>query len=138
MNRLRSILLPPPPSNRASLGLLVLRAVAGGVLMTHGWGRIQDPFHWLDNAASPPPAVFQFLAAVAEFFGGLGLIVGLLTVAGFYDHLVAFNAHMGEVGFVRENHRGIMIVRNNLDALLDAMADYVPHRTIFAMKAENL
>jgi uncharacterized protein (TIGR00730 family) len=64
--------------------------------------------------------------------------VGLLNVAGFYDHLVAFNRQMGDVGFVREAHRGIMIVRDDLDALLEAMASYVPHRTIFAMKAENL
>ncbi len=45
---------------------------------------------------------------------------------------------MIDVGFIREAHRGIMIVRGTLDALLDAMADYEPHQTIFAMKAEDL
>lgn len=64
--------------------------------------------------------------------------VGLLNVGGFYDHLVAFNRHMAEVGFVRAAHRNIMIVREDLDDLLDAMTAYVPHRTIFAMKAEDL
>ena len=64
--------------------------------------------------------------------------VGLLNALGFYDHLVAFNRHMAEVGFVRDAHRGIMIVRDDLAALLDAMAAYTPHRTIFAMKAEDL
>ncbi len=64
--------------------------------------------------------------------------VGLLNVGGFYDHLVAFNRHMADVGFVREAHTGIMIVRDELDVLIDAMADYVPHKTIFAMKAEQL
>lgn len=64
--------------------------------------------------------------------------VGLLNVAGFYDGLIAFNARMGEVGFVREAHRGIMIVDDSLDGLLAQMADYVPHQTIFAMKAAQL
>ena len=64
--------------------------------------------------------------------------VGLLNAAGFYDELVHFYQHMGEVGFVREAHRGIMIVRDALDDLLDAMADYQPHTTIFAMKADDL
>jgi hypothetical protein len=64
--------------------------------------------------------------------------VGLLNALGFYDHLVAFNRHMADVGFVREAHRGIMIVRDELSALLDAMATYTPHRSIFAMKAEDL
>jgi uncharacterized protein (TIGR00730 family) len=64
--------------------------------------------------------------------------VGVLNVAGFYDHLIAFNAHMADVGFVRAAHRGIMIVDTTLDGLLAKMAAYVPHKTIFAMKAEDL
>jgi uncharacterized protein (TIGR00730 family) len=64
--------------------------------------------------------------------------VGVLNALGFYDHLIAFNRHMAEVGFVREAHRGIMIVEDALDPLLHAMAAYVPHRTIFAMKAADL
>ncbi len=64
--------------------------------------------------------------------------VGLLNALGFYDHLVAFNRHMADIGFVREAHAGIMIVRDDLDALLEAMAAYTPHRSIFAMKAEDL
>lgn len=64
--------------------------------------------------------------------------VGLLNVAGFYDGLIAFNAKMVETGFIREAHKGILIVRDELGALLDAMVAYVPHKTIFAMKAEQL
>jgi uncharacterized protein (TIGR00730 family) len=64
--------------------------------------------------------------------------VGVLNVAGFYDHLLAFNRHMIETGFIREQHAGIMIVRDDLDALLTAMAEYQPHKTIFQMKAEDL
>ncbi|MEP7348796.1 MAG: TIGR00730 family Rossman fold protein [Sphingorhabdus sp.] len=64
--------------------------------------------------------------------------VGVLNVAGFYDQLVAFNRHMIDVGFIRPQHAGIMIVDDVLDGLLDKMAGYVPHRTIFEMKAEDL
>lgn len=66
------------------------------------------------------------------------LPVGLLNAAGFYDKLIEFNAHMVSVGFIREQHKGIMIADGDLDRLLDRMRDYVPHKTIFAMKADDL
>lgn len=64
--------------------------------------------------------------------------VGVLNVAGFYDGLIAFNAHMIEVGFIRPQHAGIMIADSNLDSLLDRMAAYEPHDTIFKMTAAQL
>lgn len=64
--------------------------------------------------------------------------VGVLNVAGYYDHLIAFNAHMADVGFVREAHRGILVVADAIDDLLNQMAAYVPHKNIFQMKAEDL
>lgn len=64
--------------------------------------------------------------------------VGLLNVAGYYDHLVAFAAHMAEVGFVRPQHRHILIVDGTLDGLLARMADQRPIETIVRMRAEDL
>ncbi|MEY4270911.1 MAG: hypothetical protein RLZZ58_2127 [Pseudomonadota bacterium] len=64
--------------------------------------------------------------------------VGVLNVAGFFDALIAFNAHMIDVGFIRPQHAGIMIVNDGFDALVDRMAAYVPHKTIFQMKAGDL
>lgn len=64
--------------------------------------------------------------------------VGVLNVAGFYDGLIAFNAHMIDVGFVRAQHAGIMISADDLDTLLDRMAAYQPHDTIFRMTAAQL
>ena len=64
--------------------------------------------------------------------------VGVLNVAGFFDQLIAFNAKMADVGFVRDAHRHIMIVRDDLETLLAAMAAYEPHQTIFSMKAAKL
>ena len=64
--------------------------------------------------------------------------VGLLNVFGFYDHLIAFNRHMAEVGFVRPIHQGILIADDNLDTLLERMENYIPHTPIFQMKASDL
>lgn len=77
---LRAVLFPEAPSTPTSVGLLVLRGVAGAAMASHGWGKIQNPFHWMDKAAEPPPAFLQALAALAEFGGGLALVVGALTV----------------------------------------------------------
>jgi uncharacterized protein (TIGR00730 family) len=64
--------------------------------------------------------------------------VGLLNVAGFYDGLIAFNRTMIDVGFVRAQHAGILIVDHELGGLLDKMAAYAPHETIFRMTAAQL
>ncbi|MCZ8171016.1 MAG: TIGR00730 family Rossman fold protein [Novosphingobium sp.] len=64
--------------------------------------------------------------------------VGLLNVFGFYDHLLAFNHHMIEVGFIRSAHAGIIIAEPELDLLLTRMAAHEPHTPIFAMKASDL
>lgn len=64
--------------------------------------------------------------------------VGLLNVAGFYDGLIEFNAHMIAVGFVRAQHANILIHDNDLDRLLARMAAHEPHQTIFRMTASQL
>ena len=64
--------------------------------------------------------------------------VGLLNVAGYYDHLIAFYAKMGEVGFLRPQHQGILIVDDALDGLLAKMASHVPIETITKMSAKDL
>lgn len=84
MSDWKNTLWPEAPGARASVGLLLLRAYAGAALMSHGWGKIQNPTGWMNGRPGAAPAALQALAAVAEFFGGLGLIVGLLTpVAAF-------------------------------------------------------
>jgi uncharacterized protein (TIGR00730 family) len=64
--------------------------------------------------------------------------VGVLNAFGFYDHLLAFNRHMAEVGFVRPVHQGIIIAEHELDLLLERMAAHEPTTPIFAMKASEL
>ncbi len=58
--------------------LLLFRLVVGSAFIYHGWPLIQHPMNWM-GAGSPVPAVFQFLAAVSEFGGGISWVLGLLT-----------------------------------------------------------
>lgn len=62
----------------ADLVLLLLRAVAGVGMALHGWPKIQDPMGWMGEGAFAPPIMLA-LAAVAEFAGGIALVVGALT-----------------------------------------------------------
>ncbi|MCB0360566.1 MAG: DoxX family protein [Bdellovibrionales bacterium] len=62
-----------------SIALLFLRVVVGSAFMFHGYGKILNPFEWM-GPTSAMPGIFQFLAAISEFGGGLAFILGLLTV----------------------------------------------------------
>ena len=64
--------------------------------------------------------------------------VGLLNVAGYYDGLIAFAATMAETGFLRPQHRGLLIAGDDLGGLLARMEAHVPGRPIAAMTAEEL
>ncbi|RZF60999.1 TIGR00730 family Rossman fold protein [Sphingomonas populi] len=64
--------------------------------------------------------------------------VGLLNVAGYYDHLIAFVAKMGEVGFLRPQHQRVLIVDDTLDGLLAQMAAHEPIETITKMRKADL
>jgi putative oxidoreductase len=72
--------------------LTILRLVLGGVMFAHGAQKMLGWFGGYGFSGTMGfftgtmhiPAVFAFLAIVAEFFGSLGLIVGLLgRVASF-------------------------------------------------------
>ncbi len=64
--------------------------------------------------------------------------VGLLNTAGYYDHLVAFWEKMGEVGFLRPQHRDLLIVAETMDTLLERMGNHVPTQPIVRMNAADL
>jgi putative oxidoreductase len=87
------------------VGLAVLRVFSGLALaLAHGWGKVppSDGFvSMIGNMGFPAPVLFAWLAALAEFGGGLLLALGLLTrpvsafVAGHFV-IVAFIAHAGD------------------------------------------
>ena len=123
---------------RAAAGLLIIRLVFGLGIMLHGWQKIQSPggpMGWMDQHAPAPaadsahpegkprakeeekkpasshvPGFLQGLATAAEFSGGLGIIVGLLTpiaalglafnmlVALLMVHLPAGHSFVGQHG----------------------------------------
>ena len=64
--------------------------------------------------------------------------VGLLNLDGYYDGLIAFWEKMAEVGFVRPQHVGLLIVAPTLGELLDRMAAAVPTTTVGQIGAKDL
>lgn len=64
--------------------------------------------------------------------------VGILNVADYYGGLIAFAATMEKVGFVRPPHHGLLIARETLDGLLDAMAAHRPVPSLVAIGAAGL
>lgn len=65
------------------VGLLVLRVFSGLALaLAHGWGKIPPApgfMEMIGGMGFPAPALFAWLAALAEFAGGLLIALGLLT-----------------------------------------------------------
>ena len=53
---------------------------------------------------------------------------GMLNVAGYYDHLLAFLDHMTAERFLAPLHRSMAIVEDRADRLLDRLASYQPPR----------
>jgi len=61
----------------ASLGILIVRVVAGVAFVIHGWPKITNPIAWDDSQTFPP--ILLALAALSEFGGGVAWILGFLT-----------------------------------------------------------
>lgn len=60
----------------------ILRVVAGVALVTHGLGKITDPFGatgMVESLGFYPGAFWSFLLSCTEFFGGLLIAIGLFT-----------------------------------------------------------
>lgn len=75
-------------NSNAGLSALALRIPAGIIFAAHGSQKLFAWFGgyglegtggWMDSIGLSPGIVMAFLAGSAEFFGGLALILGLLT-----------------------------------------------------------
>ena len=55
---------------------------------------------------------------------------GLLNTGGYYDSLLTVFDHMVEKGFVSSEHRKLVLVESDPDAMLDAFARYSPPKTV--------
>lgn len=91
------------------LGLLVLRIAVGLTLVPHGAQKLFGWFGgygvkgtgaWLDSMGAKNGWVIALLAGIAEFFGGLGLALGLLTP------IAAAGVIIGMLGAIVTAHKG--------------------------------
>lgn len=60
----------------------ILRVVAGLLLVTHGYGKILDPFGaagMVEGLGFYPGAFWSLLLSATEFFGGILIVIGLFT-----------------------------------------------------------
>jgi putative oxidoreductase len=75
-------LLPLNPD----LALLILRVVLGIIMIYHGWAKVTDlggTIEGMTGMGVPAPTVAAIFATVAEFVGGLLMLVGAFTdIAG--------------------------------------------------------
>ena len=104
-------------NSNAGLAALVLRVPVGIILVAHG---AQKLFGWfggyglegtgqfMSSLGLEPGYLMALLAGSAEFFGGLALILGLLTrpaalVSAFTMVVALFSAHIGNGLFMSNN-----------------------------------
>ena len=64
-----------------SVALLFLRLIVGAAFIIIGYGKVQNPTGWM-GPTPPIPGPLLALAAIAEFGGGISLLLGLLTRLG--------------------------------------------------------
>lgn len=57
--------------------LLIVRIVTGYAFMLHGYDKILNPMGWMQGSSIP--GIFQALGAIAEFGGGIALILGVVS-----------------------------------------------------------
>ena len=101
----------------AGLAALALRVPVGLILAAHGAQKLFGWFggyglegtgQWLASIGLAPGALMALLAGSAEFFGGLALVLGLLTrpaalVSAFTMLVAIFAVHIGNGLFMSNN-----------------------------------
>ena len=103
--------------SRAGVAALVLRIPVGLILAAHGAQKLFGWFggyglegtaQWLASIGLAPGTLMALLAGGAEFFGGLALVLGLLTrpaalVSAFTMLVAIFAVHIGNGLFMSNN-----------------------------------
>ena len=103
-------------------GLADLRVVASMHERKAVMAELADGFIALPGGWGTLDELFEVLT-----WGQLGLHrkpCGVLNVNGYFDGLLAFVEHSIEQGFVRREHRSMILVSNSPGALLDTFATY--------------
>ena len=103
-------------SSHAGFASFLLRVPVGAILAAHGAQKLFGWFggygleatgQWMASVGFEPGVLMAFLAGSAEFFGGLFLMLGLLTrpaaLVAAFTMLMAMTVHIGNGLFV-SNH----------------------------------
>lgn len=103
-------------NSNAGVGATLIRVPLGVILMAHGAQKLFGWFggyglagtgQWMASVGLEPGFVMALLAGSAEFFGGLALILGLLTrpaaALTAFTMLVAMTVHWGNGLFISNN-----------------------------------
>ena len=120
----------------AHRGLTELHVVAGMHERKAAFTDLSDGFVTIPGGTGTMDELWEALSWAQ--LGYHAKPVGLLNAAGYYDELVAFWEKMGSVGFLRPQHRDLLIVADELDQLLGAMAAHTPTQPIVQMSAADL
>lgn len=105
---MQSSLLNTALTSKAGVAALILRVPVGLILMAHGAQKLFGWFGgnglagtagWMSSMGMEPGYLMAILAGGAEFFGGLALVLGLLTrpaalVAAFTMLVAIFSVHI--------------------------------------------
>lgn len=105
---MQSSLLNRVLTSKAGVAALILRVPVGLILMAHGAQKLFGWFSgnglagtagWMSSMGMEPGYLMAILAGGAEFFGGLALVLGLLTrpaalVAAFTMLVAIFSVHI--------------------------------------------
>ena len=103
-------------SSEVGISALVLRVPVGIILAAHGSQKLFGWFgghglegtgQWMASIGFEPGFLMALLAGSAEFFGGLALVLGLLTrpaaLVAAFTMLMAMTVHIGNGMFVSNN-----------------------------------
>lgn len=87
--------------------------------------------HELSDGVIALPGGFGTLDELFEIltWAQLGLHghpIGILNTNGFYDHLLGFIENLLEKGFIKQLHKDMVLVSDNMEDLLVQMEAYVP------------
>lgn len=96
LNKARTIMDVPASERELAIGLLLGRIALAIFFVTHGFAKLTgiDGFvGLLTNNGFPLPVLLAWLVAIAEFFGGLGILLGIATrFSAFWLAIVALVA----------------------------------------------
>lgn len=85
---------------------------------------LSDAFIALPGGFGTLDELFETLTWLQLGFHGKP--VGLLNVAGFFDHLLTFLDHMSTTGFLKPEHRSSLIIETDPETLLQAIRAFKP------------